>query len=225
MTEQLRLRHFMVDVETLGLAINAATWQLAIREFEFGSVDGGAYPTPDGFNLNCLVDPDTVSDNINHRKQSYSSETIQWTLSQPSANLFREWACMSHGIFTFDDVRNFEDSLKAAPVEVPVPVAQIGEIHTSIMAAMHMSNRPVHFWSKGKEFDKPILENMFTTVGLKAPWEYYRFHCVRDAFGFIDLVNHKEPERRRAKTHNAYDDCGEQIELLAEMTKRGQWSK
>lgn len=213
----MTIRHLMLDSETLGLGVDAAVWQLAIREFNIDKYTGPEFVVDeDAFTLNALVDPVTVSDNIKDGKQSMMWSTVQWLEGQPSAPLFKYWAKYTHRLFHYDTMMAYEESLQGFVPDENLALCQIGFIHKALMDFIATQPTEVHFWAKGKEFDKPILENMFASVKLEIPWKYYNFHCVRDAFGLGYLLSEENPPRRKAKTHDAWNDCAEQLDLLGE---------
>lgn len=45
------------------------------------------------------------------------------------------------------------------------------------------------FWSKGSNFDFPILEHAYRAFGIEIPWEY---HEIRDLRTYMDLVGVKD---------------------------------
>lgn len=208
-------RHLMVDCETLGLAVDAAVWQLAIREFSIDQTYGAQF-VDYGFSLNALIDPVTVSDNIVDGRQSMDWGTVKWLEDQEAAPLFKYWALRTHRLFHYDTIMAYTEATREFVPEENCAFCSVGFIQDSLQDFVAQEPTKVHFWSKGKEFDKPILENMLKASGLKAPWNYYEFHCVRDAFGLPFLFREQDPPRRKAKTHNAWDDCDEQLGLLQE---------
>ena len=214
MTSQT-MRHLMVDCETLGLAVDAGVWQLAIREFTIDPVAGVSF-VEGGLELNALIDQVTVSDNVKAGRQSMDWSTILWLEKQEAAPLFKHWARLTHGLFHFDTIMVYDESNRSYVLDENCAGCSVGFVLDTLQTFEAMEDSEVHYWSKGKEFDKPILENMFKASGLKAPWKYYNFHCVRDAFALPYLLRGENPPRRKAKTHNAWDDCAEQLGLLNE---------
>ena len=208
-------RHLMVDCETLGLAVDAGVWQLAIREFLIDQTYGAQF-VDDGFTMNALIEPGTVSDNIRAGRQSLDWGTVKWLEEQEASPLFKYWALRSHRLFHYDTIMAYTEATREFVPEENCTFCSVGFIQSSLQDFVAQQPTRVHFWSKGKEFDKPILKNMFKASGLEAPWNYYDFHCVRDAFGLPFLFREQDPPRRKAKTHNAWDDCGEQLGLLNE---------
>ena len=166
--------------------------------------------------MNALIDPVTVSDNVKADRQSMDWSTILWLGKQEAAPLFMHWARLTHRMFYFGTIMEYTEKTREFVPAENTAICPIGFIHATLEDFEAMEDTEVHYWSKGKEFDKPILENMFKASGLKAPWKYYNFHCVRDAFALPYLLRGENPPRRKAKTHNAWDDCAEQLGLLNE---------
>lgn len=78
----------------------------------------------------------------------------------------------------------------------------------------------LHFWSQGKDFDYPILENMFEAAGLKHPWKYSYVHCLRD------LVFLNPASRIRGVgpvAHKALLDARHEAQQLVATTKSSSW--
>lgn len=44
----------------------------------------------------------------------------------------------------------------------------------------YASNAELHVWSQGKDFDFPVLANLFRFCGVQHPYKYRNVHCVRD---------------------------------------------
>lgn len=64
-------------------------------------------------------------------------------------------------------------------------------------------HQPRTVWIWGKDFDRPILENLFAQHRLPLPWEYWRTACARDAWKLAYGDEHKPAKRN----HKAIDDC------------------
>lgn len=72
-------------------------------------------------------------------------------------------------------------------------------------------HKPRSVWIWGKDFDRPILENLFTQQRLPLPWEYWRTICARDAWK-LAFGDEKKPAKRN---HEALDDCRATLKDLA----------
>lgn len=74
------------------------------------------------------------------------------------------------------------------------------------------TNYELYVWSKGTDFDFPILENCFEKYRLKTPYNYWN---KRDVRTYVSDY----PEARRlafsgGNAHNSLDDCRHQIEQI-----------
>ena len=78
----------------------------------------------------------------------------------------------------------------------------------------------LHFWSQGKDFDFPILENMLDAAGLKAPWKYSRLHCLRD---LVFLNPGSRLKGSGPVAHKALLDARHEAEQLIHTTKSSSW--
>lgn len=84
-------------------------------------------------------------------------------------------------------------------------------------------NSKLIMWSHGKEFDLPILQFAFETVGLNTPWKFWETRDTRTVYDIfkVDLKNVKVPEslnlesasadKRPFDLHHALGDCYRQI--------------
>jgi hypothetical protein len=64
-------------------------------------------------------------------------------------------------------------------------------------------HKPKTVWIWGKDFDRPILEDLFAQHRLPLPWEYWRTACARDAWK-LAFGDGQKPAKRN---HKAIDDC------------------
>jgi len=71
-------------------------------------------------------------------------------------------------------------------------------------------------WAQGPQFDLSILENMYASVGMKAPWRYGK---VRDSRTLLSMLGDGR-DHGRAGAHNALDDCREQARAIQECMAR-----
>lgn len=63
-------------------------------------------------------------------------------------------------------------------------------------------------WANGSTFDMTILENAYKTNGLNMPWKYWQ---VMDARTVYKMTSRRG---QTGNTHNALEDCVNQIDLL-----------
>jgi len=67
-------------------------------------------------------------------------------------------------------------------------------------------------WSKGN-FDIPILENAFDSLDFKTPWKYWQICDMRTVNRLAGIKFKKE------NSHNALEDCYNQVNQLVESLK------
>jgi len=219
MTDDPRLVHYMIDVETLGLDHDAAVWQVGLLEFDLN--EQGTFVPPAGYRLNCLINADEISRLIYANKLSYDMTTIEWTLEQPNARLFKYWASSTFGIVNEDRrfafITDTKNAMEQRTLADPPSQLRIGEL-VAIFKMLTMDNesngKQAHFWAKGKEFDFPRLENLFRLAGTTAPWRYWQLHCVRDITALPFMLRGKPAPRPTGLSHDAIDDCRTQVANL-----------
>lgn len=68
-------------------------------------------------------------------------------------------------------------------------------------------------WAQGIAFDMNILENAYEEVGSSHPWQFWN---VLDCRTLLKL----NPVRKLGNSHNALEDCHNQIEMLQDTIKR-----
>lgn len=70
----------------------------------------------------------------------------------------------------------------------------------------------VEIWSRGSNFDEPILEAAFTAAGRSSPWRFWNARCTRTIFAAAGVG----PNRAKGVHHNALDDAVNQAEAVIE---------
>lgn len=70
------------------------------------------------------------------------------------------------------------------------------------LASFVQKHQPDKIWIWGKDFDRPILEDLCSQHGVSLPWEYWKTCCARDAWK-LAWGN----EKPRPRSHKAIDDC------------------
>lgn len=78
----------------------------------------------------------------------------------------------------------------------------------------------LHFWSQGKDFDFPIVENMFLQAGLATPWAYSRLHCLRD---LVWLNPSTRIKGSGPAAHKALPDAIHEAKQLVATVKNSSW--
>jgi hypothetical protein len=76
-------------------------------------------------------------------------------------------------------------------------------------------HQPRTVWIWGKDFDRPILENLYQQHRLPLPWQYWQTACARDAWKIAFGDENKPPKRN----HKAIDDCRATLRDLATALK------
>lgn len=64
-------------------------------------------------------------------------------------------------------------------------------------------------WSKGADFDLPIIRNAFDAFGISLPWAYYNHRCYRTLEALGKMYGLTVPEMVGMK-HNALEDAKHQ---------------
>lgn len=78
----------------------------------------------------------------------------------------------------------------------------------------------LHFWSQGKDFDFPILENLFHIAGYNIPWAYSRVHCLRDLVWLNPAARIRSNE---PTAHKALPDAIFEAQQLAAVVNNSSW--
>ena len=69
-----------------------------------------------------------------------------------------------------------------------------------------------HYWSKGKDFDFPILRKFLNTFGCKEPWTRHNIHCLRDLAMWANIEWPTPSEK-----HNALSDAIDGLTVLEQV--------
>ena len=105
------------------------------------------------------------------------------------------------------DYRDFEaETLQFHAKNRSLPLAFTGTEPLTACMTLGMfieKHQPRTVWIWGKDFDRPILEDLFAQHRLPLPWEYWRTACARDAWKLAYGDEHKPAKRN----HKAIDDC------------------
>ena len=79
-------------------------------------------------------------------------------------------------------------------------------------------NQKHEVWCNGMNFDFPLLETLYRSVGMKSPWQYYLLNDMRtivNTFNARDKYQVFRKENTESVYHNALDDCIEQAKFLS----------
>lgn len=218
------IEHYMIDVETLGLNHDAAIWQVGLLPFMLDQKS--AARSPERADLYAFMNPTEVNSLAEVGLVSINNETCFWQGQQKNRRPWFWWAQQCAAIpediraAAAAEVREYphEAGLHA---EANFTIAMLHAWLTSRIAETKRRGAELHFWSKGKDFEMKVLSSAFDSVGLRAPWAYYQFHCVRDFVARPWLLAGLEPPRHPSATHNAMDDCIAQIALMDVSLKLG----
>lgn len=160
MSLSLPLKHFMVDLETLGLTPDSAV--LSIGATEFGWADTN----------NPMRRFYAELDSNKQPARKIDPKTLAWWSTQPN-----------------------------------MPVGHIGAEHAIQLFHEYLVsssvNQSIVLWSRGTDFDIPLLYSLYAEAKLTPPWKYSN---VRDLRTLDKLLPGFAPTRMTAK-HNAVEDA------------------
>ncbi len=72
-------------------------------------------------------------------------------------------------------------------------------------------HNPVRIWAWGKDFERPLYENLCLTCGIQTEaFDFRKFACARDQYQNAFGIHAKAPER----THHAHQDCLDELRDL-----------
>lgn len=79
----------------------------------------------------------------------------------------------------------------------------------------------LHVWSKGMDFDFPMIESSLRDAGLylaasDLPWKYYHKHDMRTVIDLAKRMGWEDTTPWDKVPHSALDDCRMQVEQLKE---------
>lgn len=77
------------------------------------------------------------------------------------------------------------------------------------------SDRSVHPWGNGADFDMVLLKSAYSALEADPPWRYYNHRCFRTLRGVFPIA---EPPRLGVH-HSALDDALHQVKVLQETLK------
>ncbi len=88
------------------------------------------------------------------------------------------------------------------------------DIETALKELSKVCWKHKEIWANGTTFDIVILENAFKQYGVPIPWKFWQVNDARTVYKLVPQVG-----RQSGNTHNALEDCVNQIELLFKATK------
>jgi hypothetical protein len=77
------------------------------------------------------------------------------------------------------------------------------------------THNPQNIWIWGKDFDRPILEDLYQETHIPFPFRFSRIHCARDAWHLA----YGEDKKPAPRSHHALPDCRASfVDLTAALT-------
>lgn len=82
---------------------------------------------------------------------------------------------------------------------------------TTLLAAFIDRHQPRRIWAWGKDFERPLYENICNASGIKVPdYQFRQFACARDQWHNAFGLEAHAPKR----THHALQDCKDELRDL-----------
>ena len=185
-------KHFMVDIETLSTAVNAAV--LSIGAVEFGPFTGQILRT--FYHELDLSEQD---------KRHVDLNTVQWWFKQ----------CQ-------DNPANFELMTKHNREKdgVEYTLLKLREFLTGFDGVSAISARAegyerVAVWACDPDFDVAILNDLYKEHNLPSPWRYSELRSVRTVRDLTKIAGMDIPKQEA--NHNALDDCIRQVKEVTDL--------
>ncbi len=85
------------------------------------------------------------------------------------------------------------------------------------LAALIAHHKPYRIWAWGKDFERPLYENLCRSLRITIPdYQFRLFTCARDVWQHAHGNDTRPPER----THHAHQDCKDELrDLHTALTK------
>lgn len=171
------MNHIMLDLETLDTGSDAVVIGIGAVVFDPESQELG-----DTFYVEMSGDIDTQQ----RLGRTISGNTLNWWMGQsPEAKAIFSKDGVSPDIrtFTYDALERFKSFVEANGAREAV------------------------LWGNGASFDNVILRNLYTALGMVAPWEFYNDRCYRTVKDLATKLHNPEFQERIGTHHNALDDA------------------
>lgn len=173
-------KHFMVDIETLSTAVNAAV--LSIGAIEFDPLSG-----------KILREFYHELDLSEQENRHIDANTVQWWFKQCQEN-----------------PANFELMTKSDPRKEPVmfSLVRLGAFisgRDTNYAEQAEGYEKLSIYACDPDFDMAILNDLYKDNGLPSPWRYSELRSVRTIRELIKIAGMEVPHKEA--NHNALDDC------------------
>lgn len=180
-------KHFMVDIETLSTAVNAAVLSVGAVEF-------------DPFTGNIARDFYRELRLDLQQGRHISASTVQWWAKQisenPSSNILAK-----------------SNAGKTIPMDVVCELGQFINGGVAFSVGRVEDYKDIAVWACDPDFDLAILSNFYGELRLPVPWKFWETRSVRTARMLNTIAGIEVPQR--VVTHNALEDCERQVEEVS----------
>jgi len=83
-------------------------------------------------------------------------------------------------------------------------------IHFALLDFANFCSKDYQVWGNSARFDLGLLQNAFTKINVKIPWDFRKERCVRTLVSFKPEI--KADFKYSGTAHNALADCHNQIQ-------------
>lgn len=173
-------KHFMVDIETLSIAVNAAVLSIGAVEFDpmTGKIEREFYHELD------------LSDQTNRH---IDANTVQWWIKQCLVNTDN---------IEFLSKNNREKDTVAYVLHELGAFINGGKEYAMTRVEGY---EKLSIYACDPDFDMAILNDLYKDNGLPSPWRYSELRSVRTIRELIKIAGMEVPHQEA--NHNALDDC------------------
>lgn len=173
-------KHFMVDIETLSTAVNAAVLSIGAVEFDpmTGKIEREFYHELD------------LSDQTNRH---IDANAVQWWVKQCLVNTDN---------IEFLSKNNQEKDAVAYVLHKLGAFINGGKEYTMTRVEGY---EKLSIYACDPDFDMAILNDLYKDNGLPSPWRYSELRSVRTIRELIKIAGMEIPTQEA--NHNALDDC------------------
>lgn len=177
--------HLIVDIETLSTRPSAVVLSLACTAFQFEVPQSFNYYVENGFHVKIEVEPQIRAG------RKIDQDTVDWWLKQtPEARLITK---------------------KSADDTSPADALDQFRLYIENLRKHHGYDDKGFVWSRGSNFDFPIIETLHHDFEKKLPFSNWRIRCLKTMFDVMTGGDwgQYEPESGTPKgflKHNALHD-------------------
>lgn len=175
-------KHFMVDIETLSTAVNAAVLSIGAVEF-------------DPFTGQILRTFYHELDLAEQKNRHVDPNTIQWWIGQCKDNP------VNFELFT----KNNREKDYVSFVLLCLKDFLYGFNEISPIATRAEGYEKLAVWACDPDFDIAILNDLYKEHNLPSPWRYSELRSVRTVRMLTQIAGMEIPQQEA--NHNALDDC------------------